>query len=127
MNRERGFLLLDVIVAGLILSIGLTYLVGVSLAARKAVHASLWKARAANLAQSELEEIKTLGVEQALASGKVLPHDTVESVQANGLRLQVYSDWVPGNPDLLEIKVTGLWSHGPDSGAARLDTLVFRR
>jgi len=127
MKTQNGFVLLDVIVGGLILSIGLTCLLELSLAARRAVHISQWKEKAVNLAQSELEEIKGMGVDQAISSARVLPGQTVESLSENGLRLQVSGNWLVDNSDLLALKVSVLWSYGPGGGTVPLETMVSRK
>ncbi len=127
MRRERGFVLLDAVVGVLILSVGISTLFHVSAGARRTMYLSQWKAKAVNLAQTELEIIKGMGVEGGLASGRIEPGQTVETRLENGMSLQVFSSWVAGNENLLEIRLSCSWSLGPDPGRVELATYLSRR
>lgn len=127
MRQEKGFVLLDAIVGVLILSVGITTLFHLSAGARRALFLSQWKAKAVNLVQTELEGIKSIGVEQALAEGRVVPGETLETALENGMRLEVTSSWVAGNDNLLEVRLSACWSLGPDPGRVELATFLSRR
>ena len=127
MRQEKGFVLLDAIVGVLILSMGITTLFHLSIGARRALYLSQWKAKAINLAQTELEEIKSMGVDQALAAGRMAPGQTVETRLENGMRLEVFSSWAAGSENLLEVRLSSSWSLGPDPGSVELATFLSRR
>ena len=127
MRREKGFVLLDAIVGVLILSIGITTLFHLSAGARRAIYLSQWKEKAINLAQSELEGIKSMGLEQALATGRIVPGQTVTTRLENGMSLAVSGSWPAGNSDLLQVKLSAAWSLGPEPGRVELATFLSRR
>ncbi len=125
MTGEKGFMLLDVIIGVLILSIGIGCLVDLAAGARNVLQLSQWRAKAANLAQSELEELKAMGLQEVLNTGKAVPGQSVAAEYPDGLSLRVSSNWV--NPDLLQVKVSSTWAFGPNQGTVMLDTLLSRR
>ncbi|HEX3014935.1 MAG TPA: hypothetical protein VHQ46_00895 [Desulfobacteria bacterium] len=124
MNCEKGYALLDVIVATLILSVALGSLTAASTGGRKALLESAWKTKAINQAQNELERIRVQGLTQAINNGLVDPGYTVEKSPESGITLKINSDWVSDSPNLLRIEVRSSWSRGPETGTVSLITLL---
>ncbi len=115
-------MLLDVIIGVLILCLGVAVLGEMSLAAQRATLLSRYKSQAANLAKSELEDLKALGMATALQTGRVEPGQTVCRVSRQDLQLTVSGTQLSGN--LLQVEVDAEWWVASEHGNVSLCTLL---
>ena len=123
MKREKGFMLLDVVIAMFVLSIGVTCLMGLTAGARQSLYLSQWKGKAINMAQSELERIKDMEFDELLEN---YPDGlSVETESEEGLGLRVLCE--SKTAELLEIGISANWVYAGQTGAVVLSTLISRR
>lgn len=123
MRGNKGFALVDVLTGILILGIGISSLVSLSTATRNYTYLSQWQAKAVNVAQSHLEEIRSMNwadIENQFPLGYSVSTPTPDGIT-------VVTQVKEYGTDIVEIEVSGGWALQGKNRTVTLTSLLSRR
>jgi hypothetical protein len=120
-RRDQGFVLLDVVFALFLFTLGFTALYGLTEGAIHETQQALNFTEAANTAQNLMEDLSAHSWSENLTERRCIPGENVEGENGR-FSWRIFSDWeTPG--ELLKIQVTVIWKENGRDQSYSLDTL----
>lgn len=120
-NRQRGFVLFDVLMALFLFGLGFAALYGLKEAAYAETRAAISLTEAANVAQAQLETLLSHSWTENISSGQVIPGGLVAR-KDGPFQVQTTAAWGEV-PWLLNVKVLVDWPEGQTRRSYELEGL----